>query len=489
LAQDATLTARDGGLVLTGDLLGYDGEVYRLSTRYGLLTVNAAGVICDGPACPSLTAPLTVIRVTGAVEPGMAMLPGLFAAFAASRGLAYGQTPAAEGFSAEISDPVAGEVLARIAFAPLPVGPAAEALAGGQADLSVAPLPSDGARVLALEALLPIVAADNPVAQVRSADLARALSGEVTNWQDLGGPDMPVVLHALAPGVALQAAVEARLGRSLPQAVVHPDPATLAAAVARDPWALALTGTSAVGPARVLPLTDSCDFLLPVTPMSVKSEDYPLAVPVYLAVPKRRLPLLTREFLEFLATDAAQDEVRAAGYIDRRPARAPLVEDGRRLLGAIRSAGAEVSLEELQRLAAAMAGAERLSLTFRFEDGSTRLDAGSADALADLARLIGARSFDGYRLVLAGFSDGSGAAKANLDLSRTRAEAVRSALAKIAPDLAEAELPAVEAFGEALPMACDTTAVGRRINRRVELWLEPLSDWDGPRPPDVVDPL
>jgi phosphate transport system substrate-binding protein len=300
---------------------------------------------------------------------------------------------------------------------------------------------------------------------------------------------MPVVLHALAPGVALQAAVEARLGRSLPQAVVHPDPATLAAAVARDPWALALTGTSAVGPARVLPLTDSCDFLLPVTPMSVKSEDYPLAVPVYLAVPKRRLPLLTREFLEFLATDAAQDEVRAAGYIDRRPARAPLVEDGRRLLGAIRSAGAEVSLEELQRLAAAMAGAERLSLTFRFEDGSTRLDAGSADALADLARLIGARSFDGYRLVLAGFSDGSGAAKANLDLSLTRAEAVRAALARLAPDLAEAELPAVEAFGEALPMACDTTAVGRRINRRVELWLEPLSDWDGPRPPDVVDPL
>ena len=29
-----------------------------------------------------------------------------------------------------------------------------------------------------------------------------------------------------------------------------------------------------------------------------------------------------------------------------------------------------------------------------------------------------------------------------------------------------------EAFGEALPMACDDTDWGRRINRRVEVWVE-----------------
>ena len=29
----------------------------------------------------------------------------------------------------------------------------------------------------------------------------------------------------------------------------------------------------------------------------------------------------------------------------------------------------------------------------------------------------------------------------------------------------------VEAFGEALPMACDDTAAGRAVNRRVEVWL------------------
>ncbi|MDZ7908405.1 MAG: hypothetical protein U5N10_09405 [Gemmobacter sp.] len=65
---------------------------------------------------------------------------------------------------------------------------------------------------------------------------------------------------------------------------------------------------------------------------------------------------MTREFLEFLATDAAQAAVAQAGYIDRRPTRAALTGDGERLLGAIRSAGPEATLPELQRLAAAMTG-------------------------------------------------------------------------------------------------------------------------------------
>ncbi len=29
----------------------------------------------------------------------------------------------------------------------------------------------------------------------------------------------------------------------------------------------------------------------------------------------------------------------------------------------------------------------------------------------------------------------------------------------------------VEAFGEALPMACDDSDWGRQVNRRVEVWL------------------
>jgi phosphate transport system substrate-binding protein len=482
-SQDATLTALDGGLSLSGDLLGFDGEFYRLDTAYGVLTVDAAGVLCDGPACPVLSAPFAAIRITGAEGPAMALLPGLVAAFAASRGLTYAEDRDGS-YATTIADPVTAEPLGTFTFTPADPEEATVRVTEGRADLIVAALPDDtmGARVLANEALVVLVATDNPVTQVRSTDLARALTGEATNWQDLGGPDMPIVLHALSAGAGLQRAVEARLGGAMPAEIRHADAASLAAAVARDPWALALSGRADAGPARLLPLTDSCDFPLPVTALEVKSGDYPLATPVYLLTPRRRMPLITREFLEFLATDAAQAAIAAAGYIDRRPTRAPLTGDGQRLLGAIRSAGPEVTLAELQRLAAAMTGGERLSLTFRFEDGSSQLDAASQDNLAHLARLIGARAFDGYALSFAGFSDGSGEADTNLALSRSRAEAVRAALARAAPDLRDSDLPAVDAFGEALPMACDTTPSGRHINRRVELWLHPLPDWDGPPP-------
>ncbi len=486
-AQDATLTARDGGLSLSGDLVGYDGEFYRLRTRYGVLTVDAAGVICAGPACPDLTAPLAAIRVVGAAEPALAILPGLLAAFASARGLRLARDE--PGMLAVIEDPATGDPLARFSFAPLPPEQAAAAVVEGAADLAVAveAVEGLGARVLASEALVPLAASDNPLVSVSTAALAKALSGEVDNWLALGGPDMPIVLHALAPDAALQAVVEARLGAPVPAAVVHPDGASLAAAVARDPWALALAGMSGAGKARVLPVTDSCGFPLPATPLGVKAEDYPLSAPIYLLTPKRRLPLLAREFLEFLATDTAQTAVAASGYIDRRPSRAALTGDGQRLLNAIRNAGPEVSLEELQRLAQTMEGGQRLSMTFRFQDGSTQLDAVSADNLELLGGLIAARAFDGYALVFAGFSDGSGAAATNLDLSRSRAAAVRAALARVAPDLREDQLPAVDAFGEALPIACDTSAAGRQANRRVELWLKPLSDWDGPREAPVTE--
>jgi phosphate transport system substrate-binding protein len=97
----------------------------------------------------------------------------------------------------------------------------------------------------------------------------------------------------------------------------------------------------------------------------------------------------------------------------------------------------------------------------------------SRDSLVDLARLIEAGAFSGKTLVLAGFSDGSGAADANRELSLQRADQVLRALQQAAPGLGPEALPRVAAFGEALPMACDETPAGRRLNRRVEVWITP----------------
>lgn len=473
-AQDVTLTSRDGALAISGQLQGYDGEFFRIESAYGPLTIDASGVICDGPACPDLTAPKAVIRLVGEADAGAALIPPLLAAFAASRGLIYA-APSGPDAAVLLTDPATNKVLAEISFRPLPPDAARAELKAGRAELMIASAtePDLGAKAVALDALVAIVAADNPLPGISTIDLAKVLTGEVQNWREVGGPDMPLVLHGLEPDSDLQRALSARLGRDPAATVTHADLRDLAAAVAKDPWAVALTGRAAVGAARVLPLSDSCGFPLLPSPLAVKAEDYPLTLPVYLLTPRRRLPLMARELLEFMALPAAQQAIAAGGYIDRGPETQPMTADGLRLINAIQGAGEETTLADLKRLVDLMDGADRLSLTFRFEDGTSQMDASSLENLADLARLIEVGVFRDTELILAGFSDGSGAAAANLELSQTRAMGVLSALKDAAPAAAEGALPRVEAFGEALPMACDETAAGRRLNRRVEVWLKP----------------
>lgn len=472
-AQDVTLVAREGGIVLNGTLQGYDGEFYRISTTYGVLTVDGQGVICEGPACPELIAPKAMMRVVGSPD-ASALVPALFQAFAKARGLVY-EASEGDAYAARILDPQSRKDLAEISFTPMSPLQATAALEAEAADLRLAyrPEPGFGSHMVAMDALVAIVAPDNPTPELSTVDLARVLAGEVTNWAEIGGPDMPIVLHALAADTDIQAALADRLGTKEGAAVLHPDLAALAQAVAKDPWAIAISGRSAIVPAKRMPLTDSCGFPLLPTSLAIKAEDYPLALPVLILSPKRRLPLLTREFLDFLRTQAAQDAVAAAGFVDRSASRQPMTADGLRLINAIQGAGEDVTLDDLKRLAGIMDGADRLSLTFRFEDGSSTLDAQSLDNLKDLAQLIAAGQFRNEKLLFAGFSDGSGPADANLALSVERAAKVAQELAALAPDLSPAQMPVVEGFGEALPMACDETAIGRQLNRRVELWVVP----------------
>ncbi len=472
--QDVTLIAREGNIVLSGSLQGFDGEFYRIDTAYGRLTVDAEGVICEGPACPDLTAPKATIRIVGAPDAGERLLPGLFRAFADARGLIYQEGPG-PAYTALILDPETRKELAEISFRPLDPFLASKELAEGNADLKLTSRAEDpfGSRVVALDALVPIMAPDNPTPEVSTVELAAALAGTARNWADLGGPDMPLVLHAMAPGTDLARALEDLLGITIVADVLHDDLGAMAAAVAKDPWALAISGRAEVGAARVLPLTDSCGFPLLPTALAVKAEDYPLALPVFFLTPQRRLPLLAREFLEFLADPKADAVVAAAGYINRSTERAPMTLDGLRLINAIQGAGQDVTLSDLKSMVAVMDGADRLSLTFRFEDGGTALTPSSQENIADLARLIASGGFAGEALVLAGFSDGSGDAKANLALSVERAARVADALRAAAGDLRPEDIPQVMGFGEALPMACDETAAGRHLNRRVEVWLVP----------------
>ena len=498
LAQDVTLTSRDGAVELSGTLLGFDGEYYRVDTVYGELTVDGSGVRCEGPACPSLEDYVARLSISGAASMAEVLMPALVEGFALREGHGFRREPLdASHFEYLLFDRETGRDLGRFRFR---VGTSDEGFAdllANEADIvmslreiraeevrrareaGLGDLSARGRfRVLALDALVPIVAATNPLDRIGTPDLARVFAGQITNWADLGGPDAPISLHLRDTGSGLGQAAADRLvlpmgGRVADTVQRHSSDAGLALAVAADPFGIGLASASETGSAARLGLSGVCGFTLSASRQTVKTEDYPLTAPMFLYVPARRLPRLAREFLFYTRSAPAQLVIRRAGFVDLAPEAIPISAQGDRFANAIAQAGPEVGLEELQRMVAVLGPMQRLSTTFRFEVGSARLDAQSRSNVDQLARGLEDGAYDGRRLVFVGFSDSDGAATVNRTIAQRRAEAVRQAVMAAAEtaDFDQVEL-ATEAFGEAMPMACDDSAWGSQVNRRVEVWLK-----------------
>lgn len=475
MAQDVTLTSRDGLITLSGTMKSYDGAYYRVKTSYGLLTLDGQGVRCTGPGCPDLTAyipDLTIAAPTGTAR----MWTTLIAAFAERSGYTVQNVVQSDNaFRLVLSDPADGQVLARLGFALADSDQGLADLQSGKVDLALsmqvlAGLPGR-AEVIALDAAVPLVARGNPLDAISLPELAGVMAGRVTNWQALGGPDAPIVLHAMTPGAGLQRAVEARLGVVMAAATIrHDSGEELADAVAADPWAIAMTSMAELGNGKVLALSGPCAFSQTATALSVKTGDYPLVLPLALYAPDRPLPLILRDLLAWIASPAAEPTVRDAGFVDQGIGRVGLDAQGARLAHAITVAQDGVGLDGLQAMVAGLAGAERLTPTFRFAGAG--LDHASQGEVARLARDLEAGLFDGTTLTFTGFSDGSGAVEENHRLSLQRAGLVRDAVLAAAPLTDRARVTITLAgYGEALPVACDDDGPGSASNRRVELWV------------------
>lgn len=497
-AQDITLTSHDGKVEITGILLGFDGEFYRVETRYGELTVDGSGVTCDGPACPSMTDFVAELTLSGSSSMAEVLLPALIEGFALrnryqtrresqdetrfsyllsqsdpSRPQAvfsFRVTTTDEGFADLLADE-ADLVMALREIRPEERRRALEVGLGDMTD-------NNRSRVLALDAMVPVVAPSNPVQSISMPMLARVFAGEVSNWTELGGPDAPIALHLPTAGSGLSQAVEDRLlaptGNSLPEEIIRHDRSSeLSRAVTIDPFAIGIASFAETGTARPLTLTGECGFSLAATRRSIKTEDYPLNSPMFLYMPARRLPKIAREFLAYMRSPAAQIVIRRAGFVDQAPELIPIATQGNRLANAIAAAGDEVPLSELQRLIATVSGMQRLSLSFRFETGSSRPDAQSRTNIVHLAQALESGAYDARHLLFVGFSDGEGPAQGNARIALKRAEAVRDAVLEAAETLDPTKIDiTVDAFGEALPMACDDSEWGRQVNRRVEIWIK-----------------
>lgn len=110
-------------------------------------------------------------------------------------------------------------------------------------------------------------------------------------------------------------------------------------------------------------------------------------------------------------------------------------------------------------------GFDRLS----FDSNSATLRAESTEQLANIAQIL--KAYPTLHIMIGGFTDNTGDAAANLQLSQARANSVMQELTKMAIDVNRLE---ARGYGETSPVADNSTEAGRLRNRRVALRITTL---------------
>ena len=119
-----------------------------------------------------------------------------------------------------------------------------------------------------------------------------------------------------------------------------------------------------------------------------------------------------------------------------------------------------------------------------FDTGSATLRPGGQRVVARLAEFL--RAYPERTLAIEGFTDSTGTAPLNQQLSERRAAAVRIAL--MDAGIAGSRI-LVQGYGEAFPVASNDTAEGRQRNRRVEIVISDERGSISPRIATYVVPV
>jgi phosphate transport system substrate-binding protein len=153
--------------------------------------------------------------------------------------------------------------------------------------------------------------------------------------------------------------------------------------------------------------------------------------------------------VDFALSGVGQNVVAEVGFV------------GQNVSAAAAAASSAAAPADYRRLTS---GYDRLSLDFRFREGSSQLD---NKAVADLSRVVTFVTdlhYSGDNLVLLGFNDSKEAAQ---NLSKARADAVAQQFEQRGVKAAT-----VMGLGSQIAVAANDTPEGRQRNRRVEIWLK-----------------
>lgn len=307
--------------------------------------------------------------------------------------------------------------------------------------------------ILGLDGLAVIVHDSNVLSALTVQDIKGIFSGAHKSWKAFGGVDAAIDIYARDDKSGTFDTFKSLvLGDSklLPAAKRFEDSAQLSAGVSADNNGIGFIGLPYIKSARALAIKSGKARPVFPTPFTVATEDYPLARRLYLYTAQQNKNRHVNEFIEFALSREGQDIVERSGFVPMTvkanvfpaPADAP---------------------DEYKRLTAS---AERLSLNFKFQKNSFKLDNKGQRDLDRLVRALTSREFHGRPVMLLGFTDDSYAERLSQPLSLERAEAVKDELLQRG-----VVCSVVSGFGSRIPVADNRSDDGRTRNNRVEVWL------------------
>ncbi|MDE1166634.1 MAG: phosphate ABC transporter substrate-binding/OmpA family protein [Pseudomonas sp.] len=310
-------------------------------------------------------------------------------------------------------------------------------------------------QVIAIDGVAVIVPPGNPLKQLSTDQLAQVFSGQINDWQSLGAGRGPIHVYARdEQSGTWETFKELVLGpRHLSlttQANRLESSEQLSDEVSRDPQAIGFIGLPYVRQAKALAIGDGEARAMAPTISLIATEDYPLSRRLYFYRPPERPNRWAQALVDFTQSPKGQAIVAGFGFVAQT-------------VQAIEVQATEKMPADYRELARS---AQRLSVNFRFAEGSATLD---NKAQADLQRVLDYVKAHGKldrQVTLVGFGDTKDDAARALLLSKLRAMAVRRELVKNGVVFRD-----ILGMGAEMPVATNDLDEGRVKNRRVEVWI------------------
>lgn len=497
-AQNVTLRSSDGTVNMSGEFIDFRDNSYVISTALGELRVSASRVNCEGVACPDLGGGDADILIGGSDTVGLGLMPLLLEGYAGSIGAAADvlNTGNGDDLLAElIGDEGFGEELGSILVSSTTSGDAFSQLLDQQVEIGMSSrrirpeearaLRDTGAgnmvspsqeHIIAVDSLVLVTHPSNPVELLTSAQLQQIYSGQITNWSQVGGPTRAITVVSHAEGSGTRSVFDDRIfGDNTPplvsNAVIVSTNSDASQIVNSDEGAISYVGYAFQRGANALTFVNECGIETTPDAFSSRTEEYALQRRLYLYTREDTASEGATEFLDYATSQAADSVIGKAGFIgfgiDRREQ--SLDSDRARALLDPNADTYEAGF--MRDMLAQMVDYDRLSTTFRFRTGSAQLDErGRIDKERLLQYLDGQPA--GTEILVVGFTDSVGQFDGNLGLSQQRAGQVAEELQETSGGrLANIAINSV-GFGEIAPSGCNSSEEGRRINRRVEIWIK-----------------